>query len=82
MNLGVFNTSSSATELQGINTFHRLEELDIQGMQYFINLDLSATNSLRKLYAAGSSLDSFNPAAGSNFSVVELPTTVVSMQMD
>lgn len=81
MNQGIFNTSSSATQIQGSETFNRLEYLDIQGMQYFVGLDMSAMASLKYYYAAGSRLDSFNPAPGSNFSVVEIPTTITSMQM-
>ena len=82
MNTGVFNLSTSATEIQGITTFNRMEYLDIQGMQYFVGLDMSAMHSLTHFYAAGARLDSFNPASGSNLKVVELPTTVTSMQMD
>lgn len=82
MNNGVFNTSTSATEIQGALTMSRLEYLDIQGMQYFIGLEMSGMRSLTQLYAAGSRLDSFNPASGSNLKVVELPTSVTSMQMD
>lgn len=82
MNNGVFNTSSAATEIQGADTFTQLEELDIQGMQYFVGLNMEAMGSLKRLYAAGSRLDSFNPANGSSFADVELPTTVTSMQMD
>lgn len=82
MNQGVFNTSSSATQIQGIDSLNKLERLSIQGMQYFTSLDMSGLRSLKYLYAAGSRLDSFNPASGSSFSIVELPTTVTSMQMD
>lgn len=82
MNTGVFNLSTSATEIQGATTMNRLEYLDIQGMQYFVGLNMSAMSNLTEFYAAGSRLDSFNPASGSNFDVVELPTTVTSMQMD
>lgn len=82
MNNGIFNLSSSATEIQGAETMSRLEYLDIQGMQYFVGLAISAMHSLTHLYAAGSRLDSFNPASGSNLQVVELPTSITSMQMD
>ena len=82
MNTGVFNTSSSATQLQGSDTFTRLEYLDIQGMQYFIGMNMSNMRSMKYFYAAGSNLDSFNPSAGSDLKEVELPTTVTSMQMD
>lgn len=82
MNQGVFNTSRSATQLQGSETFNRLEYLDIQGMQYFVGLDMSSMSSMKYFYAAGSNLDSFNPAAGSDLKIVELPTSVTSMQMD
>ncbi len=82
MNSGVFNLSTSATEIQGATTFSRLEYLDIQGMQYFVGLDMSGMKSLKYFYGAGSRLDSFNPAAGSDFEAVELPTSVTSMQMD
>lgn len=67
MNQGVFNTSTSATQIQGVDTLSRLETLNIQGMQYFVGLDMSALNQLKYFYAAGSGLDSFNPANGSDF---------------
>lgn len=82
MNTGVFNLSTSATEIQGAETLNRLEHLNIQGFQHFVGMNLSAMNMLTHYYAAGSRLDSFNPANGSNFTVVELPTSVTSMQMD
>lgn len=82
MNSGVFNLSTSATEIQGATTFNRLEYLDIQGMQYFVGIDMSGMKSLKYFYGAGSRLDSFNPASGSDFDAIELPTSVTSMQMD
>ena len=82
MNQGIFNTSSAATEIQGITNLDKLETLSIQGMQYFTALNMSGLRSLKYLYAAGSRLDSFNPASGSRFVSVELPTTITSMQMD
>lgn len=82
MNQGVFNTYTSATEIQGITNLTRLETLNINGFQNFVGLDMSGLHSLKNFSAIGSRLDSFNPASGSNFSEVKLPTSVTSMQMD
>lgn len=82
LNTGVFNISTAATEIQGSETFSRLEYLDIQGMQYFVGMDMSAMKSLKRFYAAGSGLVSFNPGDGSNLTEVELPTSVLSMTMN
>lgn len=81
MHNGTFNTFTSATEIQGASTLSRMEYLDIQGFQYFAAVDMTAMHSLKTFLAAGAGLRAFNPASGSDFDVVELPTSVVSMEM-
>ena len=82
LNTGKFNLYNEANRIIGSETLDKLEYLDIRGMQRFSDLVSSNMKSLKHLYAAGSGLDSFNPASGSEFKEIELPTTVFSMQMD
>lgn len=81
MNEGTFNLGNITT-IRGIETFTRVTKFNVQGFQRLANLDMSSMTSLTHFYAAGTIFDSFNPANGSNLQVVELPTTVTSMQMD
>lgn len=82
MRNGIFNGYSTLNVINGIEYLTKVEELNIQGLTYIRSLDFSKMTSLRKLYAAGTSMTNFNPAGGSNLSVVELPSTVTTMSMN
>lgn len=75
---GILNLQTTIA-FSGLNRLSRLEWFDIQGLTGIKSIDLSAMVNLKKFYASGSGLLSFNPAAGASFDVVELPLTVASI---
>lgn len=78
---GQINKSKALNIVNGIEVLTKAELFNIQGLYYMTSLNMSKMNSLREFYAAGTLLGSFNPASGSNLSVVQLPTTITSMNM-
>lgn len=82
LNNGLFNTNSEANVIGGIALMSKLEYLDIQGMHSFTAIDLTHNGSIKKFYAAGTNITTFDPASGSNLTEVELPTTINSMTMN
>lgn len=96
MHNGVFNTSEQVTGIgrdadpslinegednNSYDIFAALTKFDIQGMRYFISLDMHDMGNLTHFYAAGSGLTSFTPAQGSQFTEIELPTSINNISM-
>ena len=82
MTQGVFNKYSTLNSINGIDNLVKVEYLDIRGLTYIRDLNFSNMGELKELYAAGTSMTNFNPANGSNITVAELPTTVVTIGME
>ena len=82
MHNNIFNRFSTLSGVSGIENFTRVEEFNIQGLYNIITLDLTNMRSLKKFYAAGTRLNSFIPASGSNLEDIQLPTTISSIKMN
>ena len=82
MNSGIFNRYSTLNIINGVEYLTKVEYLNIQGLNYLRNINFNSLGSLKELYAAGTSMTNFNPANGSNITIAELPTTIVTMSMD
>lgn len=76
------NVSKALRSIGGIEYLTKVEEFSIQGLRSMSNLNFSNMSALKKFYAAGTTLTSFNPANGSNLTEVQLPTTVQTMRMN
>lgn len=75
---GIINLNDNIA-FTGLDKLSRMEWFDIQGLSGVTSIDLSAMSNLKKFFAAGSGLLSFNPADGADFEAVELPVTLTSI---
>lgn len=68
--------NAEVSEISGLKQAIALEELDIQGMNKMISVDLSNHQYFKRLKAFGSNLSSASFAKGALVERVELPTTM------
>lgn len=69
-------TNYEISEISGLKQAIALEELDIQGMNKMVSIDLSNHQYFKRLKAFGSNLASVTFAKGAPVERVELPTTM------
>lgn len=75
---GIINLNDNIA-FTGLDKLSRMEWFDIQGLAGVTSIDISAMPNLKRFYAAGSGLLSFNPSDGSDFEEVELPVSITSI---
>lgn len=74
-NYGLGDSNGNLTMI-GLSLLDKLEVLDVRGLLSLNSIEIAGCVSLKEFYAAGSNITTFEPAAGTIFEEVELPTTV------
>ena len=74
--------NAEVSEISGLKQAIALEELDIQGMNKMISVDLSNQKYFKKLKAFGSNLSSASFAKGAPVEYLELPSSMRALSLE
>lgn len=82
-NPNLVNISNTALKFSGLDKASKLEVLDMTNIRNVMSFDgLNKLLNIRKVYAKGTSVSSFEFANGSMIERIELPTSVETLKLD